>query len=220
MGPVLRCFLLTALLAGAGWAPSVSHPAVAEEATLATPETDLTPDEIAERDSRKACKVAICAAMLGHAPGDDIRCSVTKSFRKARLDKILAKAKASWPWGRVVCTSDLTVSRDMLSKAISEPKAEATFSSHRVTCKVERDNEAAADISVEFAPTVSFENGKAQKAALNWGKVEGPTVIKGLLWTATATDNTVNVLGTMVVDSVNDYVTNTCSELKADWAGQ
>jgi hypothetical protein len=40
------------------------------------------------------------------------------------------------------------------------------------------------------------------------------------MWTATATDNTVNVLGSMVVDDMNDFVTAKCAEVKSDWQGK
>jgi hypothetical protein len=71
-----------------------------------------------------------------------------------------------------------------------------------------------------MTPEVTFEKGKATKAVMNWGKVEGPTLVKGLMWTATATDNTVNVLGNMVTTDLNDFVTAKCDEVKADWNGK
>jgi uncharacterized protein YejL (UPF0352 family) len=40
------------------------------------------------------------------------------------------------------------------------------------------------------------------------------------MWTATATDNTVNVLGNMVTTDLNDFVTAKCDEVKADWDGK
>jgi hypothetical protein len=188
-------------------------------ATLSS-EVDLTPEEKAERDGRKVCKVAICAALRNRQPGADIACSITKSLRKEQLTKIVSKAKVSWPWGRVVCKSDVKASRDMLIKAMTEPKLEAEFDQHKVTCTVEREKDGPAEISAELKPKITFEGGKATKAALQWGKVDGPTVIKGAMWTATAADNTLGVLQSMIVDDVNDFVTAKCDEVKADWAGK
>jgi len=180
----------------------------------------LTPEEQAERDGRKACKVAICAAFHKRQPGADIACAITKSMRKEQLTKIVSKAKVSWPWGRVVCKTEVKAARDMLIKAMTEPKLEAQFETHTITCTVERDKDGPAEISAELKPKITFENGKATKAALQWGKVEGPTVIKGAMWTATAADNTLGVLQGMIVDDVNDFVSTKCDEVKADWDGK
>ena len=37
------------------------------------------------------------------------------------------------------------------------------------------------------------------------------------MWTATATDNTFNVLDGMVVDDINEFITKKCMEVKEEW---
>lgn len=196
--------------------PLLAQDKKADDATLSS-DVNLTPEEQAERDGRRACKVAICAAFRNRKPGPDIACAITKSMRKEQLTKIVSKAKVSWPWGRVVCKTDVKAPRDMLIKAMTEPKFEAQFEQHKISCTVERDKEAPSEISAEMTPKITFENGKATKASLQWGKVEGPTVIKGAMWTATAADNTLGVLQSMIVDDVNDFVDKKCDEVKDDW---
>lgn len=213
----ILCALFVAATLGAVPASAEEKPA---GDTLSSAGIDLSPEEQAERDGRKACKVAICAAFHNRKPGDDISCAITKSMRKEQLTKIVSKAKVSWPWGRVVCKTDVRASREMLIKAMTEPKLEAQFESHKIICTVEREKEAPAEITAELSPKITFENGKATKAALHWGKVDGPTVIKGAMWTATAADNTLGVLQSMIVDDVNDFVSKKCDEVKADWSGK
>jgi hypothetical protein len=219
-----RIILLALFVAGLA-NPVIPAPAAsaqdkkADAATLSS-DVNLTPEEQAERDGRKACKVAICDAFHNRKPGADIACAITKSMRKEQLTKIVSKAKVSWPWGRVVCKTDVKASRDMLIKAMTEAKAEAQFEMHKITCTVERDKESPSEITAELSPKITFENGKATKASLQWGKVEGPTVIKGAMWTATAADNTIGVLQSMIVEDVNDFVDKKCEEVKADWAGK
>lgn len=214
--------LLVLFVAGGwGWSVAVAQDAKPDTARVTTAsEVNLTPEEQAERDGRKACKVAICAAFHNKKPGADIACSVVKSLRKEQLDKIVGKAKVSWPWGRVVCKTDVKAKRDMLIKAMTEPKYDAQFDMHKIACSVEREKDGPADITAEMSPKVTFENGKATKASMTWGKVEGPTVVKGAMWTATAADNTINVLQSMIVDDVNDFVTNKCDEVKSEWEGK
>lgn len=188
----------------------------AEAATKAAA-VELTAEEKAEREGRKACKATICAAFHNRKAGDDISCSVLKSFRKEQLDKMLSKAKASWPWGKVTCSADVKLKRDVLTRALAEDKVEAKLDTHHVVCTVERGTEPSAEIKVDFAPKVTFEKGKAVKAQLNWGKLEAPTLVKAAMWPATATDNTVNVLGGTLVEDINDFIGPKCLEVKPDW---
>ena len=213
---------LTPLLAAALIALAAATALAQDQKAAASAEKiELTPEELAERESRKACKVAICAAFHNRkADGGDITCPVVKTWRKEQLDKMVSKAKVSWPWGRVKCTTEVKLKRDFLVKALAEPKHEAQIDTHQVVCEVERDKEAPAEIKFDFAPKVTFENGKATKAALGWGKIEAPTLVKGAMWTATATDNTFNVLQTTVVEDINDFIGPKCDEVKAEWQGK
>jgi hypothetical protein len=218
-----RLALITWIVLAVG---AASLPASAQDTKPAAPPAaadkpiELTPEEIAERESRKACKVAICSAFHNKkSEGGDIACAVVKSWRKEQLDKMVSKAKISWPWGRVKCTTEVKLKREFLVKALSEPKYEAQIDNHQVVCTVDREKEEKAEIKFDFAPKVTFEAGKATKAYLGWGKIEAPTLVKGAMWTATATDNTFNVLQGTVVDDINDFIGPKCDEVKADWQG-
>jgi hypothetical protein len=215
---ILVLFGLALAAPAAAEAPAAAgSPASGAAGAVETKVPALTPEEAAEREGRKACKVAICAAFRARQSGGDIACDVLKTWRKEQLEKMVAKAKVSWPWGQVQCTASLKLGRDMLAKAGGEAKYEADLGSQKVACKIDRDKEPAADITLAFSPKVSFENGKAVKAAINWGKLEAPTLVKGALWTATATDNTLNVLQGTLVEDINDFFSTKCDEVRADW---
>jgi hypothetical protein len=199
---------------------ALATPAAAQEVKPAAKVEELTPAEKAEREARKGCKIALCAAFHNRKPGDDVACSVLKTWRKEQLTKMVEKAKVSWPWGAVKCTSDIKLKRDHLIKAMTDPKFEAKFDSQNVKCEVEREKDGPAEIKFDFAPKVTFENGKAVKASLNWGKIEAPTLVKGAMWTATATDNTFNVLQSTVVEDINDFIGAKCDEVKDEWKGK
>jgi hypothetical protein len=191
-----------------------------EPTAAAAVEAELTPEEKAERESRKACKVAICSAFHNRKPeGGDIACNVVKTWRKEQLEKMVAKAKVSWPWGRVKCVVDIKLKREMLIKAMTEPKYEAALDRHTVVCAIER-NENTADIKFDFTPKVTFERGKAVKAALNWGHIAAPSLVKGAMWTVTATDNTLNVLQATAIADINDFIESKCLEVKQEWQGR
>jgi hypothetical protein len=213
-----RHFALALLAAGA--LASLAPGAASAQQTAPAKPIELTPDEIAEREGRKACKVAICAAFRNRKPGPDIACKVLKSWRKEQLDAMVSKARVSWPWGAVRCQTEVKLKREFLIKALVEPKYEAQIDKHEVVCEVDRGSEPKAEIKFDFSPKVLFEAGKATKATLNWGKIEAPTLVKGAMWTATATDNTFGVLQSIIVDDINDFTGAKCDEVKDAWAGQ
>jgi hypothetical protein len=191
-----------------------------------TEDKDLTPEEKAEKEGRKACKVDFCRAFHSKETSDGkLACRVIKSWRKEALSKLVAKLKVSWPYGGVRCVMDLTANRAELGKALSLPKVDIAFDKHTVSCKMAGENAAVgkpAETEFKFvlAPKVTFENGKATKARANWGKIEAPTLIKSALWTATAADNTVNLLSNSIVEEVNAFLGKRCDEVKDQWAAK
>jgi len=200
--------------------PLMSPPEPSATAPASVSAVELTDEEKAEREGRRACKAAICAAFHNRREGQDISCKILKSFRKEQLDKIVSKAKISWPWGKVVCRSDIKLRRADLGRALVDDKADLSLDPHEVACVVARDKDGDAEIKVALTPKVSFEKGKAVKAQINWGKIEAPTLVKGAMWPATATDNTFNVLGGMLVEDINNFVGDKCNEVKSDWEGK
>jgi len=193
----------------------------AKGGTGALEEVQLTPEEKAEKEARKACKVDICAAFRNpSSSGNDIACDVMKSWRKEQLMKMVSRLKASWPYGPVKCTTAIHLKRSELVKAMTESKYTTQLDPHAVKCSVEKSEGGPTDLSFEFSPKITFEKGVAVSAKMNWGKIEGPTVIKGALWTATAADNTVNMLSSSLVEDINDFIVKKCDEVKDAWAAR
>lgn len=215
-------------------APAATAPAAAATETLAAttpvenpkisdnpPEAEMTAEERAERDARKACKVEICSAFRNKkAEGADISCPVIKSWRKEALNKLVGRLKVSWPYGKIHCSSTVKLNRGDLVKAMTEDKFQSQLSKHEVACTVEREKDSPSEIKFDFSPAVTFEKGKATKAKINWGKIEAPALIKTALWTATAADNTVNILSSTLVEDINEFIDKRCDEVKADWQGK
>lgn len=173
----------------------------------------LTPEEVAEREARKGCKIKICSTFVLKKPGEDISCNVVKSWRKEQLNKMVQKARVSWPWGKVTCTADIKLPRADMIKAMDAPKHELKLAEQKVSCVVEREKEPA-NIKFSFSPKVYFEGGKATKASLNWGAVEAPTVVKAVIWPAKTADNTFNVLQSTLVEDINNFIGKKCPEIK------
>lgn len=199
---------------------NVTRAVEAEKPAASADEVKLTPQEQAEKDSRKACKIEICKAFHSKKASGEISCHVIKSWRKERIAKLVGKLKVNWPFDGVHCSTDLSVKREDLVKAMTEPNAEITFQKHTVTCSIASAKNGAKEFKFELTPKVKFEGGKAIEAHANWGKIGAPTLIKSALWTATAADNTVNLLSGTIVDEVNDFISKRCDEVKDERAAQ
>lgn len=201
-------------------ADDAGKPAANAAAKSASPaDSTLTADEKAEKASRVACRVDICKILRGkQSAGSDIACHVVKTWRKEHLTKLISNLKITWPYEGVKCWSDISLKRADLLKAASEPKTEITLDKHTATCTVGQEKGEATEFKFELTPKVTFENGKATKAQVNWGKIEAPTLIKSALWTATAADNSIDLLSGTITDAINDFIGKQCDEVKDQWA--
>ena len=213
---LVQALALSGIVAGL---VAISQPPAAyaaQPADIKVAPLKLTPEEQAERNGRKACKIQICAAFRLRKPGDDIACNIVKTWRKSQLNKYMSKVRVSWPWGKMQCTSSIKIPRQMILDAMTKPTFDLQLDEHKVACTVAREK-GSAKISFSFRPKVRFEKGKAAKASLNWGKVNAPTLVKGVMWTVKTTDNTFNVLQSSIVEDINEFVSTRCDEIKADW---
>ena len=210
----LRSFLALAVLAALPSALAAEEP---KTATTGTPETE---EEKKERETRRQCAVALCSTLHNHKPDTgDVTCNVQKTWRKEVLTKIMERGKVTWPWGNARCTTDLKFDRATLVKSMTVPDFEAQFDKHDIRCELEGETEKY-EVKLQIQPKVTFKQGKAVKASLNWGKIEAPKLAKTALWSATAADNSFGVLQSIVVEDINEFIQTKCMEAKEEWQGK
>jgi hypothetical protein len=223
----LMTLLRTAFVA-AGIVLAMSFSAFAEDTSPSTSPSeaapagdsgkdDLTPEERAEKQARKACKVKLCDILATKDPqGDDVACDIVKTWREQDITKMLG-GRFNWTWGKAVCQSKLEVKREALVKAMTEANYEVVLPEQKVRCTLAQKSEGepyAVDISI--APKVAFENGKAVSAKLNWGEAKAPMLAYALIYAGTGLDNSANILGPEVTRMVNEFTTKKCAKLKDD----
>jgi hypothetical protein len=177
-------------------------------------------DEKKERETRKACAIALCSTLHNQKPPTGtVTCNVQKTWRKEVLTKIMERGKITWPWGNARCIGDLKLDRATFIKSMTEPEFEAQFDKHDLRCELEGEKEKY-EVKLEIHPKVTFKQGKAVKAKLNWGNIEAPRLAKTALWSATAADNSFGVLQGVFVDDINDFIQTRCMEVKEEWQGK
>jgi hypothetical protein len=175
----------------------------------------LTPEEKAEKEARKACKIKICDIIVTKNPlGDDVACDIVKTWREADITKMLG-GQINWPWGKAVCQSKLELKREPLANAVAGGEHEVVLPTQKVSCKLNQKSEGEPYVvEVAMAPKVKFKDGKAIEAMLNWGEAMAPLFVYPLVYGGTALDNSSNVLGPEVVRMVNEFSTKKCAEVK------
>lgn len=194
-------------------------PTAEEKAAILASET---PEEKQERETRRQCAIAACSTLRNKKPDTGpLTCAVRKTWRKEVLNKIMSKGKVSWPWGNARCMGELKIDRALLVQAMSGPEFEAKFDKHELQCELdlEKNNEKYT-VKVQLTPKVTFKDGKAVKATMNWGDVDAPTLAKAGLWTITAADNSLGVFQSMIVEDINEFIDTKCNEVKSEWEGK
>lgn len=178
----------------------------------------LTAEELAEKESRKACKIEICDVFRSKKThGEQIACPIVKTWREAAIKDMVTGGKIGWRWGKMFCEFNLKLAQADLQKVVTEGEYELKIPSHTINCKVDRKKDGKMhEISVGIAPVVKFKNGKAVEARVNWGKVEAPLLFKSLIWPGVKLDNQVNVIGGKMVKMVNGFMTKKCDQVASE----
>jgi hypothetical protein len=205
------------MMAALASSPLVSLAESKKADVMAPPETQ---EEKKEREGRTACTIAVCAVLHNRKPAaGHIACSLRKTWRKEAMDKALARSKVPWPWGATRCGSDIKVDRALLVKAMQAPELEIEFETHEIRCQIENASDKY-EISVQVRPKVTFKQGRATKASMNWGKIEAPTFARTALWSMAATDNTFGLLQSVAIEDINKFIDTKCMEVKEEWQGK
>ena len=174
----------------------------------------LTEQLYREQQANRGCKIAVCeAARIKSARGDKIACHVAKTWPDIDIKIRFLKGAMDWPWGHAQCEGRFAVERQLIFASGSEPKYEVTVGKHDVVCHIEtKDGKDRHTVNLTIDPVVTFENGKATRAALRWSNLTGPTIVKSALWSATAIDNTFNVLQGTLVEKINEFLGPGCDD--------
>ena len=206
-GRHLCCIALAVMLPGS--ASAQEKPAVRIDIPPA-----LMERLVKESAARDACKKSICEAQRSKkAEGPALGCKVLKTWPAPDLKDKILKGKLDWTWGHAQCEAEVKLDRALVAKIASEPKLEVKIGKHKVACTLEpEDGKESHKLTFTIDPTVTFENGKATKAVLGWTEVDGTTLVKTALWSATAVDNTFNVLQGAVVEQINEFFGTRCDE--------
>ena len=185
-------------------------------ALLFLPAAQALEEQRGEEAAIKACNkrrivlVARIKLMQKNPKGDDLRCSLTKTWARSTIKKADSH-KLSWAFGDAQCTANIDLSRARLVAALTEDQErKLRVPPHTVNCVVEQDGKLQK-VTATLSPKIYFKDGKAEKIWVNLTNVEGPAGIKATLQTAAQLADTLGLFHRRMVKSVNRYVERHCS---------
>lgn len=211
--------LLVVAICSLGWGTLLAAEDGREPVT-GTPLGATTPEDHAEKAAREACKIEICDVLETREPqGPNVACDIAWTWHESEIVDALG-GRIDWPWGKLVCRSQVRLGRSPLAEAMSEPRYEAVAETQTVRCSLHHQDGKPYVVELALAPVVTFKNGKATGASVNWGRVTAPSAIYPLLYAATSLDNSTNILGPEVVRQVNKFARKDCAEVKDELPGR
>jgi hypothetical protein len=171
-----------------------------------------------EKEDRRDCKIKICDAALNKkASGGDIACKVVRTLTVTELKDRILRGRMEWPFGHAQCSAEVKLARKTLAMVLAGGEVEAALEKHDVTCTLDqKDGKEQYSISFSIRPVIKFKDGKAVKASMNWSDIQGSALAKGAVWSTATLDNYVGIFEGSVVESINDFFTTHCDEVKAE----
>jgi hypothetical protein len=162
-----------------------------------------------EVEAIKACDKRLCSMVMEkNAKGDDLACSLTKTWAKATI-KEAENAKLTWGYGDARCTVDVNLKRAMVLEALAGEKSSLRVPEHTANCIVEQDGKEEK-VKAVLEPKITFKDGKADKVWINLKSVDGPTAIKATLYAASELADRLGLFQRRLVKGVNRYIERHC----------
>lgn len=189
---------------------AAGQPAIAQE-----PSKEILARMEKEKEARKTCKIEICKVFAEKKGEGTITCDVTKTWLLSEIQQRILRDKVSWPWGHAQCSAKIDIDRADLAKLVTSPEATIKLKRHNLSCVLDRkppETGEAYAVKLAIAPEVTFKGSKPDKVVVGWSDIDAPALAKGALWTATATDNTFNVLSGSMVSEINDFMFSHCAD--------
>lgn len=206
-GLVLNAWIAACLCVSASTAFGQAKPVLRTDVPPALAERLLK-----EGEARDACKRAICEVARKKATAP-LACKVVKTWPQQDLKDKILKGKLDWTWGNAQCEANIQLDPAKIAEATGAAKSVLKVAKHKVSCNLEKDGGVETHkLTFAIEPEVTFEKGKAVKAVLHWSEVDGTTLAKTALWSATAVDNTFNVLQGVVVEQINEFFGPKCDD--------
>lgn len=164
-----------------------------------------------EKDALLACERRLCGMVVDKpAGGDDLKCALSKTWPRETVNAgAEAATHMSATFGDARCVVPLSLSRAAVVGAVSQPDYALQFPEHTVTCDVVV-SERVEKVHVTLAPKIVFAGGEAKKVWVNVKKVDGPSSIKAMVWTAAGLEDKLGLFHKTMIKEINKFLHKKC----------
>lgn len=166
-----------------------------------------------EKDGRKACEAKLCKVILDKpkAKGGSLTCDIGKTWGKAKIKEGADSKNIEWSFGDARCKMSLKIPHRAIVNALTKPKFTFSAPPHTVNCDVETGN-GIKPVRAVFEPKIKFEGGRVKKAWVRLKEIDGPALLKGLVWTTAQLEDSLGIFHSEMVKEINKFIHKTCAE--------
>jgi hypothetical protein len=167
----------------------------------------------ADDEPLKQCARDLCQT-IGEPPKDsgELACNLSKTWKGEEINKAAAQKKLSWTYGDPTCNLDLKVERAILVAAAGSDTYTLKVPSHKVSCEVEQ-NGTKQPVNITLAPEVKLKKGEATTVLLKVSHIEGPKLIKAMIWSTAKLEDTVGIFHSDMVKGINTFIKTECPKV-------
>lgn len=163
-----------------------------------------------EKDGRKACEAQICRLIVDKPKEKGaLKCDLGKTWGKAKIKEGADSKQIKWSFGDARCKVSVRIPKRVIVKALTQPKFTFEARPHVVHCDVETGN-GIEPVRAVLKPKLKFEGGRVKKAWVGLKELDGPTLLKGLVWTTAKLEDTLGIFHSEMVKEINKFVHKTC----------
>lgn len=187
--------------------------AMAAGTGLALAKSPRLVDRPSDKDDVQACEMRLCTIVVRKpAQGDDLKCALAKTWTRAAV-KYGAEAASmmTWNMGDARCSVQLNIGRGDLVAAMSQPDYTLQFAAHTASCDIVSDDQISK-LNVTLAPKIVFKSGEAKKVWVNVKKVDGPSGLKTMVWTAAKLEDKLGLFHKPMIKEINKLLRQKCPE--------
>ncbi|MEL7049446.1 MAG: hypothetical protein AAFO75_10880 [Pseudomonadota bacterium] len=165
-----------------------------------------------EKDRLEACEESFCTAVLNKGPkSKNVACQISKTWNRSKIKKGASTKSISWGFGDAKCHLAVNLLRSQIQTALKAKKHKLFIPAHTVKCQVETED-GIKPVRVTLSPTLKFKFGRVKKVRLKVKKIEGPTLIRSLIWSTVNLEKSLGIFHGEMVEEINEFLHDKCPE--------
>lgn len=162
-----------------------------------------------EADKLKACEQTVCGLVVKKGPAEGhLTCDISKTWSRSFL-KDGVKKSFEWGLGDARCAIKLDIARDILVKALTSPDYVLEVPEQTASCDAETGDNVTS-VKIALSPKLTFKAGEVTAVTLGVGKIEAPTLVKGVIWSTAKIEDTFGLFQSQLLKEINKFTHDRC----------